>query len=524
MEAIPRMTSTRPESEAPIVLSLQGISKRFGVVQALRDVSMECRAGEVHAVLGENGSGKSTLLGIASGFLAPDTGVVELEGHRLHAANAAEALHLGLGMAYQNYAQVLQLSVAENLFLAAPPETRPSFREMESWAGSKLREFDILIHPSARTGSLALAERQFLEVIKALLPNPKVLLLDEPTTALGPQQVERLHTIVADRADRGVGVVYVSHRLPEVLEIADRITVLRDGQGQGTYRSSGMSEEDLVALMIGRPLQLAFPDRHGDLEPREALLSVSQLRGRRFGPLDLTVFKGEILGIAGAEGNGQDELLRSLTGVERAAGTVRCNGANVDLRSPVGALRAGIMLLSGDRMGESLFPVLGVRSNSTIQVLKRFSRAGWLRRGNERKAVATLVRRLKVRTPSIEQPVRFLSGGNQQKVLLTRPFLRDVHVVIADEPTQGVDVRSRFDIYEALRGKAREGVAMIVKSSDPLELTGLCDRVIVISRGQIVDEIQASDLSERRIVEGIVRSSSRASPTLVPPATASHDG
>lgn len=282
-----------------------------------------------------------------------------------------------------------------------------------------------------------------------------------------------------------------------------------------------MSEEDLVALMIGRPLQLAFPDRHRSHEQQEALLTVSELHGRRFGPLNLTVYKGEILGIAGAEGNGQDEFLRCLTGVERAAGTVRCNGAKVDLRSPAGALKAGIMLLSGDRMGESLFPVLGVRGNSTIQVLKRFSRAGWLRRGKEQTAVATLVRQLKVRTPSIEQPVRFLSGGNQQKVILTRPFLRDVHVIVADEPTQGVDVRSRFDIYEALRGKAHEGVAMIVKSSDPIELMGLCDRVVVISRGQIVDEIQASDLTERRIVEGIVQSSSRASAVLDPPLAAS---
>lgn len=503
------MTSTNPEPEAPVVLSLQGVSKRFGTVQALQDVSVECRAGQIHAVVGENGSGKSTLLGIASGFLAPDEGVVEIGGHRLHAADAADALRLGLGMAYQSYAQVLNLSVAENLFLAAPLEARPAFREMEAWAAGKLQEFDLDMSPGTRMGSLSLAERQFLEVVKALLLNPKVLLLDEPTTALGPEEVERLHAVVVTRARAGVGVVYVSHRLPEVLGIAGRITVLRDGQSQGTHDASGMSEENLVALMIGRPLQLAFPDRNGSMDPNAALLSVSALRGRRFGPMDLTLHKGEILGLAGAEGNGQDELLRCLAGVDRAAGTVTCNGTKVDLRSPYGALKAGIMLLSGDRTRESLFPVLGVRSNSTIQVLKRFSRAGWVRRGKERGAVSGLVERLKVRTPSIEQPVRFLSGGNQQKVLLTRPFLRDVHVILADEPTQGVDVASRFDIYEALRAKADEGVAMIVKSSDPLELSGLCDRVIVISRGSVIDEIQGSELSEKRIVEGIVRTSGR---------------
>jgi ribose transport system ATP-binding protein len=256
--------------------------------------------------------------------------------------------------------------------------------------------------------------------------------------------------------------------------------------------------------MIGWPLQLAFPERPAPAAEPEILLSVEQLQGERFGPIDLVVQKGEILGIAGAEGNGQDELLQCLAGVSRAAGSVRCNGAKVDLRAPFGALRSGIVLLPGDRMRESLFPVLGVRGNSTIQVLRRFSRAGWLRRGKEEAAVVRIVERLKVRTPSVEQPVRFLSGGNQQKVSLTRPFLRDVHVILADEPTQGVDVRSRFDIYEALRAKADEGVAMIVKSSDPLELAGLCDRVVVMSRGKIVDEIQGDDLGERRIVEAIV--------------------
>ena len=499
--------STNPGPASPIVLSLHGVSKRFGAVQALRDVSVECRTGEIHAVVGENGSGKSTLLGIASGFLAPDEGAVEIAGRPLHTGNAAEALGLGLGMAYQTYAQVLDLSVSENLFLAAPPSERPAFRAMDSWAASKLGEFGLDVEPGAKTGTIPLATRQLLEVAKALLSRPEVLLLDEPTTALGPGTIEALHAVVLARAAAGVGVVYVSHRLPEVLGIANRVTVLRDGRSQGTFDATQMSEEDLVALMIGRPLQLAFPDRDGDGKRDESLLRVSGLRGQRFGPVDLTLRRGEILGVAGAEGNGQDEFLRCLAGVSRGSGSVQCNGAAVDLRSPVGALRAGIMLLSGERVRESLFPVLGVRSNSTVQVLRRFGRMGWVRRGKERSAVADLVGRLKVRTPSIEQPVRFLSGGNQQKVALTRPFLRgDVHVILADEPTQGVDVGSRFDIYEALRAKAGEGVAMIIKSSDPLELSGLCDRVVVMSRGSIIDEIPTSELSERRIIEGIVRS------------------
>jgi ribose transport system ATP-binding protein len=241
------------------------------------------------------------------------------------------------------------------------------------------------------------------------------------------------------------------------------------------------------------------------------LIEVTALQGERFGPIDLRIGEGEILGLAGAEGNGQVAFLRSLAGVERATGSVRCLGRKVDLRSPPGALRAGIVLLSGERARESVFTVLGVRPNSTVQVLRRFSRFGWIRRALERRAVVGLVRRLQIRAASIEQPVQFLSGGNQQKVALTRPFLRgNVRLILADEPTQGVDVGSRFDIYEALRSKAGEGVAVLVKSSDPIELSGLCDRVVVLSRGRIVDEISAADLSERRIIEAIVGSRATA--------------
>jgi ribose transport system ATP-binding protein len=490
-----------------VVLSLRGVSKAFGPVQALHEVTVDCRAGEVHALVGENGSGKSTLLGVASGFLAPDEGTVEIGGRGRRRASPAETRRLGLGMAYQTYSHVLDLSVAENLYLAAPVELRPKYGRMEEWAAAQLSEFGLDIPLTASAGSLSLAQRQLFEVVKALLAEPKVLLLDEPTTALGLEDVERLHALVLERSRAGVGIVYVSHRLPEVLGIADRVTVLRDGVCQGTFEAASMSEERLVALMIGRPLQLAFPERHDPATAREVLLTVSGLTGDRFGPIDLDVAKGEIVGIAGAEGNGQVQFLRALAGAERATGNTTCDGRELDATSPLGALRAGVVLLSGDRAGESLFPVLSVRANTTIQVLRRLGRAGLLHRRRERRTVDDLVRRLSIRAASIEQPVQSLSGGNQQKVSLTRPFLRgDVKLILAEEPTQGVDVAARFDIYDALREKAREGVATIVKSSDPLELAGLCDRVVVMSRGRIVDEIQRDDLSERRIVEAIVGS------------------
>jgi ribose transport system ATP-binding protein len=501
------------------VLTLRGVSKAFGAVQALREVSIDCRAGEIHALVGENGSGKSTLLGIASGFLTPDEGTVVIGETQRRRVSPAESRKLGLGIAYQTYSHVLHLSVAENLYLAAPSDLRPTYGHMGRWAAERLAELELEISPTAATGSLSLAERQLLEVVKALLARPKVLLLDEPTTALGPEDVDRLHALVHERSRSGVGIVYVSHRLPEVLGIADRISVLRDGVCQGTFEAASTSEESLVALMIGRPLQLAFPERDERVKDREVLLTVSGLRGDRFGPIDLEVASGEIVGIAGAEGNGQVQFLRALAGVERATGTATCDGIRLDASSPLGPLRAGVVLLSGDRTAESLFPVLSVRTNSTIQVLRRLGNLGFLNRRRERRLVDDLVRRLSIRTASIEQPVQTLSGGNQQKVSLTRPFLRgDVKVILAEEPTQGVDVAARFDIYEALREKATDGVATIVKSSDPLELAGLCDRVVVMSRGRIVDEIPRDELGERRIVEAIVgsRAGSRDQATETP--------
>jgi ribose transport system ATP-binding protein len=498
--------SASPASEK-LVLSLQGISKQYGTVQALSNVSLECWAGEIHAVVGENGSGKSTLLGVASGFVDPDHGTIQIGGLPLRVDSPARALELGLSMAYQEVSLVQSLSVKENLYLATPRKQRPPYLSMKDWAIEMLARFELDdLFADAPVGWLTVGERQQLEVAKALLSNPKVLLLDEPTTALGPSQVEWLHRTILDCAEKGIGVVYVSHRLPEVLSVTDRVTVLRDGNSQGTYDASGMAEADLIALMIGRPLDSAFPPHTAKSAHDTDVLILTDLQGGFCGPLSLNVARGEIVGIAGIEGNGQGDFFACLSGrIPPKKGIVLCDGNHVDLTSPVSALNAGIMLLAGDRKRESLFPVLGIRSNATIQVLKRFSRAGWLHLGLERKLVAQMAERLKIHTPSLEQPIQFLSGGNQQKVALTRTHLRaSVKVILADEPTQGVDVRSRFDIYEALRTKADEGTAIIIKSSDPIELSGFCDRVIVMSRGQIIREIPQSELSERSIVEAIV--------------------
>ncbi|HLV90349.1 MAG TPA: sugar ABC transporter ATP-binding protein [Acidimicrobiia bacterium] len=491
-----------------LVLELTGVSRQFGAVRALTTVDFDCRPGEVHALVGENGSGKSTLLGIASGFVEPDTGQVLIGGKRLRRDSPALARKLGLAIAYQDTSLVHAEPVKNNLYLAAAGGERPPYWNRKRWARKLLAEFDLDLElfPDSPAGFLTLAERQLFEVAKALVSNPKVLLLDEPTTALGPDEVEALHRTVKACRERGVGVVYVSHRLPEIIEIADRITVLRDGRNVGTFDARHVSEHELVELIVGRPFEVAFPPPNPQAKEKREVLIVDGLQGQSFGPVSFTLEAGEVVGIAGAEGNGQPQLFDCLAGrTPPKAGRVVCDGKELTLISTVEATKAGIMLLPGDRKHEALMPVLGIRVNSTIQSLRKFSVAGLIRRIKERKAVTGLVEELEIRTPSLEQPVEFLSGGNAQKVSVSRTFLREPVVIMAYEPTQGVDVGSRFDIYKALRKRTDAGAAMLVKSSDPIELSGLCDRVLVMSRGTIVEEIPGDELDERRITEAIVR-------------------
>jgi ribose transport system ATP-binding protein len=421
-------------------------------------------------------------------------------------------------MAYQDGSSVLAEPVKNNLFYAAA-SGRPRYWRRKRWAREVLADFDLDLElfPDAPVATLTMAERQLFEVAKALVNEPKVLLLDEPTTALGPDEVQSLHRTVLACKRRGIGVVYVSHRLPEVLEVADRITVLRDGEHQGTYDAAATTEPQLVERIVGRPFEAVFPPRVASSSEAEQVLVVDALQGHAFGPVSFTLHSGEVVGIAGAEGNGQSQLFDSLSGrTPPRAGRVACRGKELTLISASEAVGAGVMLLPGDRKREALMGVLGVRVNATVQSLRRFSRLGVLRRRSERAAVHQLIEQLEIRTPWLDQPVEFLSGGNQQKVSVARSFLRQPSVILAYEPTQGVDVGSRVDIYQALRTRAADGAALLVKSSDPIELSGLCDRVLVMSRGTIVEEIPGDELDETRIVEAIVRGPGSSKATRSP--------
>jgi ribose transport system ATP-binding protein len=493
-------------------LELFGVSKRYPGVQALSRVNFECRPGEIHAVLGENGSGKSTLLGIAGGATAADEGQVTIMGEALSSADPLLARRLGVATVYQDDSLVRELTVAENLVLGLV-DGPASLAGKRAWAKALLAPYDLAISPDALVGRLNPAQRQFLEIVKALAANPSVLLLDEPTSTLDFSGVEKLSSIVEQIAAAGAAIVYVSHRLPEILALADRVTILRDGEGQGTYDvDDRLSENDLIALMIGRPIESGYPPRR-TLGESEVVLSAESFSGPRFRDVALQVRRGEILGFAGAEGNGQRETLRALGGLIEAQGEVTCSGKQVGTGGPRDSLDAGILSLSADRTNESIFPTLGVAANMTIQVLQDFTVGGFISAPAEEARAQTLVEELNIVTATLDQPIGGLSGGNQQKAVLARSFLYDARAVLIDEPTQGVDANARFDIYRAIRAKADEGAACVINSSDAMELAGLCDRVLVFSRGRVIRELTGVEITEENIVSSFLRSKDAAATT-----------
>lgn len=493
---------------ASCALNLSAISKRYPGVQALSAVDFECLAGEVHAVLGENGSGKSTLLKIASGAVVADSGRVEILGRPLPAADPLQARGLGLATVYQDDSLVRELTVAQNLYLGSPEHEAVPVRRMRGWAAALLERYDLDLSPDALVGDLTPSQRQFLEIVKALAAEPRVLLLDEPTSTLDLPDVEKLSAIIRQVRAAGTGVVYVSHRLPEILSLADRVTILRDGIGRGTYPvTDTLSATDLIALMVGRPVESEYPPKLGaGTETAATVLEVRDLRGENFAGIDLTLRRGEILGFAGAEGNGQREVLRALAGFVEADGLIRCNGRRIPPARPGRAIAGGLLMLSSDRAQEAIFPALGVRENMTIQVLDRFTRNGLVSQRQERSRAATMIAELGIVTASLDTEIGSLSGGNQQKAVLARSFLYEAPVVLIDEPTQGVDANARFDIYQALRAKTRQGAAFLVNSSDALELAGICDRVLVFSRGQVVRELAGDAVTEENIVAAFLTS------------------
>lgn len=489
------------------VLRLDRIVKTYPGVKALSDVSLTVRSGEVHALVGENGAGKSTLMGVAAGVVVPDSGAVEIAGHRLARPSSTAAQALGLAVVYQHASVLDDLSVAENLLFSLPEDRRPARRDTSSWVRKHLATVGADVAPTVRAEELSIAQRQLVEIARALALQSRVLILDEPTESLTANESDRLFEQVERLRAAGTGIVYISHRMPEVTRIADRITVLRDGQVRGTFTAGDVSDDEVLQLIIGREVDHVFPPRSGVPAAGPVLLETVGLSGARFSGVDLTVRAGEIVGLAGVEGNGQREFLRSLAGLHEHEGEIRVAGSPVEVGSAAAAARHGLVHLPGDRHVEGAFLPLSVRENVSVLVLDRLSRAGVVRRNQEAALAQSSVETLRVRTPGVETPVGSLSGGNQQKVLFARSLAAEPTVLLADEPTRGVDVGARAEIYHLLRDFADDGHAVTVLSTDAIELAGLCDRVLVFSSGRVTRHLHGDELSEREITGAAITAS-----------------
>lgn len=492
----------------PTALRLTGIVKNFPGVRALTDVDLDVVAGEVHALVGENGAGKSTLMAVASGAMAADAGTVEIAGTLLTAASPDAARDLGLAIVRQDPALLPDLTVAENMALGTGRAGRGGLKRALTWAREALYPWQMGIDVRARVRDLSVEQRFIVEIAKALVLQPRVLILDEPTEHLNSDEVQRLFRRVRELTAASTAVVYISHRIPEVKEIADRITVLRDGQVRGTFDAESVTEARIIELVVGRALETVFPPKGaaaGSIGSDDRVV-IDGLSGRHFHDISLTAKAGEVIGLAGVQGNGQAELIRALAGLDSASGSVRVDGRQMRLGSPSAAAAVGAVYVPSDRHGEGLFLPLTVGENIVMKTLRRFSTAGFVSdRAVAREARGQIAERA-IKTPSSRTAVGSLSGGNQQKVVLSRTLLAEPRMLLAEEPTQGVDAGARVDIYGILRGAASDGAAVIVLSSDGVELEGLCDRVFIMSRGQIVAELDGDRVTETEIARAALTS------------------
>jgi ribose transport system ATP-binding protein len=499
------------------MLVVDRVSKSFSGVKVLDNVTLEAFAGEVHGLVGENGAGKSTLMAIATGALSADSGFVTVDGQKVR-DDPEDAKALGIAIVRQEPALMTDLTVAENLFLGLPSSRRPRLTDLRKWAKQLLLHWsaDVPVSASDRVDGLAPEQRFIIEIVKAIAGEPKVLVLDEPTEHLASADTARLFDRIRQMTARGAAVVYISHRIREVQDIADRITVLRDGLGQGTYKAKELNEDDIVRLIVGTSLEQEFPPKIRADSEQAVVLETRALSGPGYQDVSLQLRRGEILGLAGIEANGQREFMRAVAGLNRNSGEILIDGRQVSIRAPTDAMGNGIRYLPNDRHVEGLFTGLSVRENFSARSIARDALGGYVLVRNERARAREAISRFSVKTPSIESPVSSLSGGNQQKLLLASVLAGEPQLLLVDEPTQGVDVGARAEIYGILREIAGRGVGVALVSSDFQEVAGLCDRVAVFSRGQVVKTLVESPLTESAITSTVLKSTSvRARDRLV---------
>jgi len=490
--------------ETPPALAALGVSKRFGVVRALDDVTLEARAREILALVGENGAGKSTLMRIFEGVYRPDQGSLMADGVRQTLRSPADAHALGIRVIHQEPDIVPDLTIGENLFLGDFRRIGGIFLDSADLARrtrSLLAEFglDNDLDPWTRAGDLSPAQRQLMEIMRALRRGLKVLALDEPTSSLTEDEAQRLFRVVRRLRDDGVAIIYISHRMREVRDLADRIAVLRDGRLVDERPTREFPEGEIVQAMVGRPIADLY--ERGARRPGGIVLSVQSLSTARVHDVSFDVRSGEVVGLAGLIGAGRSELAEAIFGHDRPlAGSVAVEGRQVRLRSPADAIAAGIGFAPEDRKSQALLLLRSVKDNISLAIPDLISRFDFINDGDERRIAGALVERLRIRTPGLDAPVANLSGGNQQKVVLGRWLARRPKVLILDEPTRGVDVGAKAEIYRLIAELAGEGIALLVISSEMPELLGLADRILVMAGGRVVAQLAREQASEERIL------------------------
>ncbi len=487
----------------PVLLEARSLTKSFPGVRALKGVSLTVGHGEVVAVIGENGAGKSTLMKILAGVQTADTGEIRIDGEPAPLTSVEEALGRGIALIHQELNLAQNLDVAANLFLGREPrrwgliDTARLHRE----AGQFLRAVGLEVAPDTRVGSLAIGQQQLVEIAKALSTQARVLIMDEPTSSLSAGEAENLFRVIQDLRSRGVSIVYISHRLGEVTRLADRVVVLRDGENSGELARHEISHASMVRLMVGRDLSQFYP--HQPHVRPETVLQVEGLRtpAHPSHPLTFQLRAGERVGLAGLVGAGRTEVLLALFGVQPAVGgTVRIEGRSLQPTSPTEAIAAGLALVPEDRKREGVVLAMPVRENVSLASLRQDQRHGFRDAAREEALSAEMIRSLRIKTPGDRQVVQFLSGGNQQKVVIGKWLALKPKVLLLDEPTRGIDIGAKQEIYRLMEELAAQGVAILFASSEMEEILGMSDRVLVMHEGRITGELARHQLSEEAIM------------------------
>lgn len=489
-----------------ILLRMEKIEKNFPGVKALDSVSLNVKSGTVHALMGENGAGKSTLMKCLFGVYKLDNGKIFLNGREISFKNSKDALENGVAMVHQELNQALKLNVMDNMWLGRFPTVNsflPLTSEKKMYNSTKkiFDELNIKVNPKTVMSTMSVSQRQMVEIAKAVSYDAKIIVFDEPTSSLNDREVEHLFSIINMLRNKGCGIIYISHKMEEILKIADEVTIMRDGKWIATKNAKNITINEIISLMVGRELTNLYPVKEHEMG--DVLLEVNNLSTLYSGISDVSfnARKGEILGIAGLDGSGRTEILENLFGLSaRKDGEILLSGKKIYNRNPREAIKNGFALLTEERRATGIFGILNIRENATISSLNKYRVAGFISKKKMKQSTQWTIKSMRVKTPSQETKIRTLSGGNQQKVVLGRWLLTDPDVLLLDEPTRGIDVGAKYEIYQLIIDLAKKGKTVIMVSSEMPELLGVCDRILVMSSGRLAGQVNASETTQEEIM------------------------